>query len=172
MNLFVIEFASKSINCIFETICLLFGKLEINIQVLTNEHAEEFDFQDWDENLTEAFNRLESGELSAIQISTKDQNLLLATIYCPKFIGEGIDEYTCISELEGSLSLAESVVSNIFSSITGLTYLSLSLEESLEINENTSFKPDSFPWDDWRLVLGSSNNQELKKGAAYKRLQN
>lgn len=170
MNLFVVEFASKSIKLIFEVICFLLGKTQVEIQVLKQEKAESFDFESWKGSLDSAFSALESGKFSAIQITSNDDNLQLATIYRPKFIGEGLGEYSCIGEFKSSLSIAESKMNELSTTTMGLSYLSLSLEEPLDINENIYIESDVFPWDDWRLVLGSCRSRELIKGAAYKKL--
>jgi len=170
LNLFVIEFASKSIKLIFATVCFLAGKIEIDIRVLTNDDAEAFNFERWESNLESAFMALEAGQLSAVQIASGDNQLKLATIYCPKFIGQGIDEYTCIVDFKSSLPLAEAKANQISTTKTGLTYVCVSLEESLDISENISIDSETFPWKDWRLVLGSCADQPLKKGAAYNRL--
>ncbi len=170
MNLLVVEFASKNIKDVLSTICFLLGKMQREIQVLAKENVEEFSFESWEGSLEAAFSELESGKLSAIQISTNDEQLQLATIYSPRFVDGGIDEYSCISEFKGTLSLAESKINDISTTITGLTYLSLSLEEPLDINENISIDSNMFPWDDWRLILASCIDRELKTGAGYDRL--
>jgi hypothetical protein len=61
-------------------------------------------------------------------------------------------------DLRVSLSIVEEKGIKLTKKAIGLTYLSISIEEPLGINEALSSKLCIFPWDDWRLVFGSFNN--------------
>ena len=170
MNLFVIEFASENVEVILRYARFLIGENQAEIQVLPIDDIMSLNFINWNLCLESAFSDLESRKLSAIQILTNDDTLLLATIYQPKFMKNGINEYSCVAEIRGYLAQVEKKVDDINSTVLGSTYLSVSLEESLDIYENSFFEPEAFPWDDWRLVLGSCANQKLRRGAAFNRL--
>lgn len=154
---------------------VIFRKKSFTVEVLPNEEACDFNFVKWNLDLDRAIYGLEASEISGIQISEVGESAAFATIYKPNFFGAtSISEYCCVAEFTGSLRAVDVLAKDIADALDELTFLSISIEESLEVSSYPIVDFENFPWGDWRLVLAYVKNHngrgEFKKGPAYQKL--
>jgi hypothetical protein len=76
----------------------------------------------------------------------------------------------CLIDLRVSLSIVEEKEIKLTKNAIWFAFLSISIEEPLDINEALASKLCIFRWDDWRLVFGLFDNHDLRKGFGYERI--
>lgn len=170
MSLFVMEFASKDIKHLINTIDSILQGLNINIEVLFTDEAEEFCFNNWSDSLYIALQGLHSDAISAVQVTTDNNQLELMTIYSPTFGKIESNDFYCVCDFNTTLKNIELLSNNLIVHATNLSYLSVSIEESLDLSELAFVDDNSFPWQDWKMVIATLQGKNFKKGKAYDRL--
>lgn len=178
MSLFVIELASLSLDPLVETLVAIMKSIEPGenkIEILPKDLEYELEYQQWNGTFEETLQKLQKGIFSSILIKPKDETKkFFSMIFAPHFQNENSKPWYGYIECRTSY---EKINLSEFCKVKGIRFISLSLEDTLDIEDMNNICYDNFPWEHWRLVeacVAKDNDsnclEKIRRGPVYKRL--
>ncbi len=175
---FVIELASLCLDPLVGTLVAIMksiGPGETKIEVLPKELEYEFEYQQWNGTFEETLQKLQKGIISSILIKPKDESKkFFCLVYAPHFQNDKSKPWYGYIECMTSY---EKINLSGLCKVKGIRFISLSLEDTLDIEDMSDICYANFPWEHWRLVeacvardTDSNCLEKIRRGPAYKRV--
>jgi hypothetical protein len=170
----VFEFGAENIDGVKDAIEIAVGNNEYLVSITTATEVESLEYIDTHDDLKSATEKIEEGTFTSFVLSPKDSPISWAMLNAPYFLGDAMPLWYGAIEYK---ELEWEILFNHFLEVEELQFLSISMEECLELKAE-DLKPETFPWDHWRLITGAvrnhsstTNNWVLKKGPAWDQIK-
>ncbi len=146
---FILDFGAQDIKPIMDALQALIGQVRVEVE-LPSSASRIDDYSPSGLTLAQATEELASGRSHSILISSSEEETdFFALVFSPQRVGasnlwwHGLFEF----KAEYSRQLFDTV-----RQAPGINFVSLSMEDSIDLPENAHVTEETFPWDDWRLV--------------------
>lgn len=144
----VYEFGAKEVDPVIEVIHRALGDTPYAVSCLPNDSDT---YGPTEDSLASAVLRLERGEVASVALDLKAGLIRYGLITCPFFAGQHRSIFLGTIEYLGN---EYKPLWNLVLSVPGLSVACLGFEEGVEI-EDDKLSVESFPWDQWPLVIGA-----------------
>lgn len=159
----VLEFGGAKREAVFAAFRRVATSHSFSIFLLPVSEEDSLKYCEFDGSLEEAFACVSEGQCSSIQIEGCGASPFLAGLYRPGFAGQVLADWCASAEGQGLN--AEELFEEL-RSVDELGYVALFMEDSPDFDAKhiTEF---TFPWTDWRLVVGAVRAGEwiVRRGA-------
>jgi hypothetical protein len=170
----VVECGAQEVGAVIDSLRILLGPIPVKVEVLHSGDDEDCKYADSGLDLLEARGALDAGDLSSIMVIPVDESAgVYAMVFCPGFGGCATGWWDAIVEFETGY---EADFIQRLRSVQGLDFVSISIEDSLDIPEGERVTEAIFPWQDWRLIEAvvadeiPFSKKEIRRGPAARKV--
>lgn len=149
---YILNFGGPSKEAVIKAFRAVVGDTAAKILVLPAEAEEGLDYRECDGTLDAALVSLGEGHSSSVHVHGQGGASLLAGIYRSRFANERLADWT--ADVEGD-SVDTECAFNELQAVEGVTFVSLSQDDSPKFADAEHVTEANFPWSDWRLVVGA-----------------
>ena len=148
----VYEFGAKEVAPVVEAIKRALGSTSYSVSCRPNDSDT---YSQTEDSLASAVSQLKKGDLASVTVNPKGGLIRYALIMCPFSDGQQRSMYLGTIEYLGEDYKG---LWNLILSVPGLSMACLGFEEGVEL-EDTALSADTFPWNQWPLVIGALRDE-------------
>jgi len=148
----VYEFGAKELEPVVEAIRHALGNTKYSVKYVPNDSDT---CEPTEDSLSSAALKLKEGVLASFSLHPYTGLIRYALVTCPFFAGQQRSAYLGTIEYLGD---EYKVLWNLILSVRGLSVACLGFEEGVELEDN-AMHVDTFPWNQWPLVIGAIRDQ-------------
>lgn len=152
----VLEAGAESLDPLLVATKSLLAGADYRLEILQTTARKELDYVGYDGELSAIGALLRGGSISSARFIPHLSSISWLMLFCPMFDEEGVPWWSMVVEYR--TSLYDEALDKL-RSIPGLTFVSVSVEESLEFSHKI-LNPHTFPWTHWRLIRAAVRNDD------------
>jgi hypothetical protein len=166
---FVLEMGARDPKSVVNLVRNLIPHIE-RIEILWNKHEQGCEFETFGSNVETAIVELKDDKALALQLRpAKGASIDLCLLCSPRF--SGLASRLWYASIDGITDPERFRVEGLRT--MGMEFISLSIEDSLDLDHLTEITDETFPWQDWRLVeaaVGDPGQVPVRHGPAFSKL--